>query len=85
VDLGIKDILHSLLRVLKKGNPVAMTFYDIGHLFFERGHVKMKFSSKFLKELYDGTPSQRPTTPIHLKERCLKLNICLLNAHLIHI
>eukprot|EP00842_Homolaphlyctis_polyrhiza_P004398 jgi/Hompol1/495/HPOL_003921-RA len=53
VEAGLKDIVHALFRVLKRGSIVNLTFGAVGKLIFQ-------FAPGFLKALNDDTPHTRP-------------------------
>ncbi|KAI8923519.1 hypothetical protein BC831DRAFT_470742 [Entophlyctis helioformis] len=61
VEAGLKDIVHALFRILKRGSIVNLTFGNLGKLVFQSQDVKFRFSPGFLKNLNDDRPE--PSVP----------------------
>ncbi|KAJ3148419.1 hypothetical protein HDU89_004750 [Geranomyces variabilis] len=56
VELGLKDLTHAVLRVVKRGAVVVLPFAGIGKLKFGNGRIAFCFSAEFLAKLSAADP-----------------------------
>ncbi|KAJ3181999.1 hypothetical protein HDU87_000337 [Geranomyces variabilis] len=56
VELGLKDLTHAVLRVVKRGAVVVLPFAGIGKLKFASGRIAFCFSAEFLARLNAAEP-----------------------------
>ncbi|TPX61416.1 hypothetical protein SpCBS45565_g07243 [Spizellomyces sp. 'palustris'] len=63
VDLAIKDLVHALLRILRRGSTVILRFNGIGKLHFRQGTIRFIFSTDFLSNLNGTTTSDKLPLP----------------------
>ncbi|KAJ3150302.1 hypothetical protein HDU86_006693 [Geranomyces michiganensis] len=64
VELGLKDLTHAVLRVVKRGATVVLPFAGVGKLKFGNGRIAFCFSAEFLARLNAADPQ-----PAKLDER----------------
>ncbi|KAI8824458.1 uncharacterized protein EV422DRAFT_520172 [Fimicolochytrium jonesii] len=62
LEVGIKDITHGVIRVIKRGATVVLPFYGIGRLVFKEGNLRFSFSADFLTKL-NGSDQTREGKP----------------------
>nr|KAJ3423122.1 Coiled-coil domain-containing protein 81 [Polyrhizophydium stewartii] len=62
VEAGLKDIVHALFKILKRGSIVNLAFGTLGKLVFQSQNVKFRFSQAFLKALNE---EKTPSVQIH--------------------
>ncbi|KAI8912116.1 hypothetical protein DFJ77DRAFT_89477 [Powellomyces hirtus] len=51
VELGLKDLTHAVLRVVKRGATVVLPLHGVGRLKFANGSIAFAFSAEFLGKL----------------------------------
>ncbi|KAJ3094271.1 Coiled-coil domain-containing protein 81 [Phlyctochytrium planicorne] len=55
MESGLKDIVHAMFRVLKRGKNVVLPFAELGKLYFQHREIKLRFYPEFLEALGDDT------------------------------
>ncbi|KNC97512.1 uncharacterized protein SPPG_06987 [Spizellomyces punctatus DAOM BR117] len=63
VDLAMKDLVHALLRILRRGSTVILRFKGIGKLHFRQGTIRFIFSMDFLSNLNGAVSSDKLLLP----------------------
>ncbi|KAJ3021000.1 UNVERIFIED_CONTAM: Coiled-coil domain-containing protein 81, partial [Siphonaria sp. JEL0065] len=69
VEPGLRDIVHALFLVLKRGSNISLLFADMGRLVFQNREIKFCFTADFLELIATGLyrapeikEKQKPTT-----------------------
>ncbi|KAH6590259.1 hypothetical protein BASA50_009519 [Batrachochytrium salamandrivorans] len=60
VEAGLKDIVHAVFRILKRGSVAILIFGSLGRLILQSPSIKFRFSSNFFKIFNDGKPEGCP-------------------------
>ncbi|KAI9329197.1 hypothetical protein BDR26DRAFT_923038 [Obelidium mucronatum] len=55
VEPGLRDIVHALFLVLKRGSNVSLLFADMGRLIFQNREIKFCFTAEFLELIATGS------------------------------
>ncbi|KAI9197302.1 uncharacterized protein BJ171DRAFT_520663 [Polychytrium aggregatum] len=53
LEAGVKDIVHALHRVLKRGTNVVLAMGSFGKLYFQNPEIRLRFYPGFVKSLSD--------------------------------
>ncbi|KAI9349434.1 hypothetical protein DFJ73DRAFT_760568 [Zopfochytrium polystomum] len=53
IEAALKDIVHALFRVLKKGSTVVLPFSNLGRLYFQNREIKLRFYPDFIETVSD--------------------------------
>ncbi|KAJ8330113.1 Coiled-coil domain-containing protein 81 [Batrachochytrium dendrobatidis] len=64
IEAGLKDIVHGLFKVLKRGSTVNLAFGQLGRMSMQSHSIKFRFSQGILKTLNDDK------TESHLNSTC---------------
>ncbi|KAJ3195607.1 Coiled-coil domain-containing protein 81 [Irineochytrium annulatum] len=62
VEAGLKDIVHGLFRVLKKGKTIVLPFAALGRLYFQHREIRLRYYPEFLEALA-LKPSEKSEIP----------------------
>ncbi|KAI8853531.1 hypothetical protein BC829DRAFT_439936 [Chytridium lagenaria] len=53
IESGLKDFVHGMFRVLKRGKNVVLPMSSLGRLYFQHREIKLRFYPEFLEALSD--------------------------------
>ncbi|RKO84153.1 hypothetical protein BDK51DRAFT_28534, partial [Blyttiomyces helicus] len=62
LETGLKDIVHSVARVLRRGTKVALPFGKLGKLYFQNSEIRLIFTTEFIRSLSDDVSIPNSTS-----------------------
>ncbi|KAJ3287389.1 hypothetical protein HK104_008639 [Borealophlyctis nickersoniae] len=60
VEAGLKDLVHGLVKILRRGMRVVLPFGPMGRMYFQNGEIRLIFAHDYIRSISEESSQSEP-------------------------